>query len=316
MCTIGFVYNQSTVLTFKQCDLTAPTLFYEPEVVQGTAGRYMAFRRKGRPGIWAGVNQGGVSFVAADYYTNSDPGTPDVPLPVQFLATNTHLAPDPNLDRLFKAYESSIADHATARSAIDFLSNWYLKEGNPSDLQHPNFEYPDIALLADTKEGIFLEYYPGDDKKTPQVKTLAVKPDSKDSRVDWFASTNHARMFAQTVDYPKNHSTYLRLARAEALINKNPTLDGVKSVLSDQYYGETELSICRVAKESGEYYTQATVILGASRTASSAAEYQINGNPRTNPYTRKVLSTAGSEARPEHAADEAPSGHLVKPEVQ
>lgn len=299
MCTIGFLYADGAVYTFKQCDLTKQTLFYDPEIMSGTAGRYMAFRRDGRPGIWAGVNQSGVSFVAADYYTNSDPGTPDVSPPARFLATNTHLDPNDDVDRLFKAYEFSIASYANARSAISYLANWYLSEGNPSDPQHPNFKYPDIALLADGKEGMFLEYYPGDDQKTPQVKTLSVQAQN-----GWFASTNHARMFTQTVDYPKNHSTYLRLARAEALLNLNPTTNGIKSVLRDQYYGQTELSICRVANAPGEYYTQATVILGAG-SGSAGAEYLINGNPRTKPYTVKGLQADGLDAPPAYGVGEA-----------
>ena len=81
MCTIGWVRHEGRTFTFKQCDLTAPTQFFEPEVVPGRAGRYLAFRRKGRPGIWSGVNERGVSFVAADYYTNSDPGEPTEALP-------------------------------------------------------------------------------------------------------------------------------------------------------------------------------------------------------------------------------------------
>lgn len=284
MCTIGCVYSEGAFYTFKQCDLTQQTLFYEPEIVSGSAGPYIAFRRQGRPGIWSGVNYNGVCFVAADYYTNADPGSIDAEASGKFLATNTHLDANDDVDRLFKAYESSIADHPNAQSAVAFLTDWYLYHGNTTDPQHPNFRYPDIALLADDKYGIFIEYYPGDDQITPRVKTLTAQGNAAGRVNGWFASTNHARMFTQTVDYPKNHSTYLRLARAEALLNLTPTQDGVKQVLYDQYYGQTELSICRVANAPGEYYTQATVILSMGPTWVGA-EYQINGNPRVNPYS-------------------------------
>lgn len=113
-------------------------------------------------------------------------------------------------------------------------------------------------------------------------------------------------MFTQTVDYPKNHSTYLRLARAEALLNLDPTSNGIKRVLSDQYYGQTELSICRVANAPGEYYTQATVILG-TMPGSAWAEYLINGNPRTKPYTVKGIPGLESDVYPDPAAREAPA---------
>ena len=284
MCTIGCVYADRAVYTFKQCDLTKETLFYAPEMVRGSAGTYAAFRRQGRPGIWSGLNEYGLCFVAADYYTNSDPGSTQAEASGRFLATNTHLEPNDDVDRLFKAYESSIADHTNAQSAVAFLADWYLHHGDTTDPRHPNFKSPDIALLADGQNGIFIEYYPGDDMITPRVKTLSAQGNAVANVAGWFASTNHARMFAQTVDYPKNHSTYLRLARAEALLNQTPTQDGIKRVLSDQYYGQTELSICRVANAPNEYYTQATVILSQGPTWAGA-EYLINGNPRTKPYS-------------------------------
>ncbi len=54
--------------------------------------------------------------------------------------------------------------------------------------------------------------------------------------------------------------------------------------LRDQYYGQTELSICRVASSSTEYHTQASVVLWTDGQVASCM-YLINGNPRTKPYT-------------------------------
>ncbi|MFP2904146.1 hypothetical protein ACLESD_03545 [Pyxidicoccus sp. 3LFB2] len=279
MCTIGCVFNQGEVFTFKQCDLTAKTEFLEPEVATGSAGRYLAFRRMGRPGIWAGVNERGVSFVAADYYTNEDPGSVAAPQ-TRFSLTSTHVGASSPVDNLFHAYETAISEHTTAASAIAFLKKWYLTQGDPGAPQ-PNFKSPDIVLMADSTQAIFLEYYPGDTPGTAQVLTLSPKE-------GWFASTNHARMFSQTVDYSKNHSTYLRLARAEALLGQQPKLEGIRSVLQDQYYGETELSICRIAAQPGQYFTQASVITQVSNGGVSA-DYLVNGNPRTKPFRKKVL---------------------------
>lgn len=278
MCTIGWVREAGRTYTFKQCDLTTATTFFEPETVQGQAGPYLAFRRQGRPGIWAGVNESGVSFVAADYYTNSDPGEPST-APVlgaslsaaKNAAASTTAANDPVND-LFLAYEASIANHGSAQDAMAFLSEWYTSKRFPA---------PDIALIADAKQAFFLEYYPGDNGQPGQVQIL-IPGES------WFASTNHARMFTQTVDYTKNHSTYLRLARAEALLGQQASLDGIKTVLQDQYYGQTELSICREGKQ-GQYYTQATVITHAGPGVTSGAQYLINGNPREKPYSEAQL---------------------------
>lgn len=274
MCTIGCVYENGVVRTFKQCDLTEGTTFFPPETIVGKAGRYLAFRRYGRPGIWAGVNECGVGFVAADYYTNEDPGERQTGQAAKFLATNTFLGLNDDIDRLLLAYETVVANYDNTQSAIDYLIHWYLNEGNLGG-STPYFKHPDIVLISDKSKAVFLEYYPG--------SALTLQP-----KAGWFASTNHARMFTQTVDYSKNHSTYLRLARAEVLLAKATTMQGIKSVLQDQYFGDTELSICRVANSPGQYFTQASVIFNASND-EVWSDYLINGNPRTKDYTVKKL---------------------------
>ncbi|HET6789143.1 MAG TPA: hypothetical protein VFH49_14350, partial [Aquabacterium sp.] len=67
-----------------------------------------------------------------------------------------------------------------------------------------------------------------------------------------------------------------------------PDLDGIQAVLRDQYYGQTELSICREG-QPGQYSTQATVITEAGAGLPAAARYLINGNPREKPYTLKRI---------------------------
>ena len=227
--------------------------------------------------VWSGVNQRGVSFVAADYYTNAPDNTGE---PTRFFVTSSHTGPSPDVDALFRAYEQAVAEYGTAADAIEFLSSFYLTQGKKED--PVPFGAPDIVLLADPTQTIFLEYYPGD--RAGEAKVLTLSPQQ-----GWFAATNHARLFLQTVDYSRNHSTYLRLARAEAILERQPTPDGIKSVLEDQYYGETELSICRIAAEEGQYFTQASVILSASAAGPCGATYLVNGNPRTKPYQTKEL---------------------------
>ncbi|TKD07946.1 hypothetical protein [Polyangium fumosum] len=279
MCTIGWVRVEGTTHVFKQCDLTQKTRFLEPDIAEGIAGRYLAFRREGRPGIWSGVNQRGVGFVAADYYTEQDPGSPDTP-PSLCARTSSHVGESSPVDALFRAYEASIADHGTSADAVAYLSNWYLTQGDPGN-PDPSFKSPDIVLIADPTQAIFLEYYPGDRPGTAKVLTLS-------PRQGWFVSTNHARMFQQTVKYSQNHSTYLRLARAEAILDRQPNIEAIKAVLRDQYYGETELSICRIAGQPGQYFTQATFI-GTAANGSVSADYLLNGNPRTKSYETKRL---------------------------
>ena len=69
MCTIGAFFNNEHTISFKQCDLIKPTLFYAPEILDGINGiRYTKFGREGNTRSWCGINNFGVSFSAADSY--------------------------------------------------------------------------------------------------------------------------------------------------------------------------------------------------------------------------------------------------------
>lgn len=284
MCTIGAVFDDQGVHLFKQCDLTSKTTFHPPAVKFGRIP-YIAMTRDGRPGLWAGMNQAGVCFVAADSYTN-----------------RTYQVEDADVNRLFTAYEQSVANGATARQAADMLQAFYL-----SDNGGQGFAAPDIAMHADATQAIFTEYTPGPQQHRA-VREVVVKR-------GFFASTNHFRVQPDAVVYPANHSTYLRLARAETILEKTPTLDGVRAVLTDQYYGPSELSICRVAEFPGEYFTQATAVFSAG-PAGLASEYQIGGNPLTNPLRPFDVAAALREvarAEPAPRAAASPFRHVADP---
>jgi hypothetical protein len=167
---------------------------------------------------------------------------------------------------LFNAYEKSVAYCNTARDAANLLQEFYMTG------QGGLFPGPDIALHADGTEIVFTEYTPGPNKHAAVREVVVTR--------EFFASTNHFRVQPDAVIYPANHSTYLRLARAEGILETDPSYNGIVSVLTDQYYGASELSICRVAEYQGEYFTQATAIFSA--TGSLELHYQINGNPLTN----------------------------------
>lgn len=267
MCTIGTVFDGKKIYTFKQCDLIPVTTFNEPVVRSGYngVGTYTAMTRQGSDGIWAGVNDAGVAFVAADSYTTTA---------ANYSATNAEA------EALFAAYEASVSSYTTARDAADSLINFYRTMGGSG-----GFPAPDIALIsgwADTEKtqpiSIFIEYMPNPYNQDP-VRVV-------ERNDGFFASTNNFRLQPDAVNYPANHSTYLRLNRAETILQSDPSNTGIKTVLSDQYYGHTELSICRETDYIGtEFHTQATALFTANANTAPVCEYQINGNPKTNPLT-------------------------------
>lgn len=264
MCTIGTVFDGNTIHTFKQCDLISVTTFNTPDVRTGSNGvnSYIAMTRQGSSGIWAGVNDAGVAFVAADTYTTT--------------AANYYTSAQ-QVEALFAAYEASISSHTTATAAAQSLIDFYQTMGGNTP-----FPAPDISMIsgwADPQKtqpiSIFIEYMPN---PYNQASVRLIK------RADgFFASTNNFRLQPDAVHYPANHSTYLRLQRAETILQADPTHHGIKTLLTDQYYGKTELSICRETDYLGiEFHTQATALFSVS-TSNSVCEYQINGNPKNNP---------------------------------
>jgi hypothetical protein len=228
---------------------------------------YVALARgDGNGHMWSAVNSAGVAFVAADAYTTS----------------SLYDVTSDQTEALFAAYEDSVRGYPTARAAANRLTKFYL-DGFPA---------PDIALYSgweDTPQGrrpvtIFLEYMPNPSNQA-KVREI-VRNDG------FFVSTNHFRLQPEAIDYSSNHSTYLRLNRAETILQSSPNKNGVFELLSDQYYGQTELSICRETAYPGlEFRTQATSVFSVGNDGVHC-DYQINGNPRTNPLHRYILEEA------------------------
>ena len=301
MCTIGTVFDASVVHSFKQCDLTDPTVFIPPETRTGKAGPYLALTRKGRPGLWAGGNVCGVTFTAADNYTREIKSR-NMNGAHRLNRTNSNQEEvNDSVDALFRAYESSIADYNNATDAAASLSKFYMN-GTPENPGH--FDGADIALFADHTQSIYMEYSPTgdftfdamgnviDEAGTPEVRTVITQIHKKDAfnpAAASFVSTNNGRLFNTAVTYPMNLSTYLRLNRAELLMLRDPSHAGIHAVLKDQYYGKTDISICRVATKPGQFYTQASVIF-TTLPQGIACEYVINGNPRTKPWEKMTLN--------------------------
>lgn len=266
MCTIGAVFDGVQIHTFKQCDLIPVTSFNEPETCIGSNGvaSYVALTRGTGTGrrIWSGINSSGVSFVAADAYTTSA----------------NYYTTDGQVSALFAAYEASISSHTTATDAANSLAAFYQDMGDGTA-----FPAPDISLItgwADAAQtqplSIFIEYMPCPYSHASVRQIVRT--------VGHFASTNHFRIQPEAISYPANHSTYLRLSRAEMILQQDPSHAGIVSVLSDQYYGACELSICRETAYIGqEFHTQATALFTATPGDAPVTQYQVNGNPLTNP---------------------------------
>jgi len=254
MCMIGCQAERGYMMVFKQCDLPKSVKFFEPVIVGGKDGvRYMKFGREGNSGTWCGVNNRGVSLVAADAYMTKSvtlPSTEDIP------ATP-----------IFEAYCGVLSDFSDAKSAVEYLVGFYRR-----------FPHPDIALIADAKTAYYIEAFNGEVLAVP----IEYSHNTCDNR---FFNTNHFRFLQGAVSYAENKSTYLRLHRAELL---GQTDANIFQILSDQYYGKSVLSLCRdnAITPVGEepYFTQASAVITTNGEQTNIA-YLINGNPKNTKYT-------------------------------
>jgi hypothetical protein len=276
MCTIGTVFSQGNLgigynSLFKQCDLQTETNFLEPVLNQEGDIRYVALTRE-RPdatqsvSAWAGVNEFGVGFVAADSYLKKTPASEEAVVKTY----RERVRPD----SVFDMYLQLISACKTLDQATQLASDFYAGMVSEKD-------FTDILLIGDSAESRFIETYAGN---------VAI---SATSAADgWFASTNHMRMIGGAVDYADNRSTYLRLGRAETVISANPTHSGIGDTIRDQHHGETVWSIDRYAEnfntDEAKFYTQASVIINVPDNPSDSdghrdttIEYVINGRPST-----------------------------------
>ena len=275
MCTIGgSFYNIDGVglqSVFKQCDLISKTEFIAPKVETSDKSiRYVPFTRDrgGEYPAWAGINEYGVSFVAADSYIDADKKD-----------KCTHR--EKVNASVFDMYKNIIASYTTADEAVKMAKEFYENSIYASDTD----PLTDILLIADRENMYFIE-------TVNKVVRIVHRKNG------YFASTNHCRMFFEAVPYEQNHSTYLRLDRAEKILQNKPDIDGIGDLLRDSYYGKTVWSVCRYASltdkngsdtasndtEEDLFYTQAAVIFTVLENSINPAkpeiicEYVINNN--------------------------------------
>jgi hypothetical protein len=201
---------------------------------------YLAFGREGGRGPWAGMNEHGVAFVTADAYLDREHAA----------------AIEPQRDP-FEGYVRIVAEHERAGEAVDAMISFYEEAG-----------VPDILLVSDAEGAFLVEYDPRGGAR--------VLPCSE----GWIASANHFRMLPGAIPFEEDPSTYLRLARAEELLEEDASLAGIHKLLCDQHFGASERSICRVADREGDHSTQAAVVFRVEGGRVSC-NYWLNGNVRT-----------------------------------
>jgi hypothetical protein len=281
MCTIGNVFSTEKGnvwnSVFKQCDLIDSTTFMEPQVCNLNEIRYVPFTRQKSDGTtpaWAGVNEYGVSFVAADSY-----------LKKRHSSTETETLKDWNRresvlktgETVFDMYLGLITRYKNAGDAVRSAEEWYRKHLHKTHATDSNAS--DILLVADGRSAYFVE---AKEESPHAVTVVTIRRDS-----GFFCSTNHMRMIYGAQPYEENHSTYLRLQRAEAILQTNPSRSGVGELLRDTYYGESVWSICRSktirVDQETPFYTQASVLIDVERAGADKprvmVEYVLNGNP-------------------------------------
>ncbi len=248
MCVIGNVFaNNIGHFTdhagyfFKQCDLQEPTEFILPAVKKSAKGiLYACMTRKKADGTepaWAGFNQHGVTFVAADAYLDKN-------LPAVASAG----------DSVFAMYERLVTGYSSAEEAAKEAVRFYRED----------FYGPDILIVGDFNNSFYIE--------ANRHQTVCLH-----TTKGHFASANHFRGLYGMAPFEQNHSTYLRLSRTEAILQSQPDYEGIGNVLRDQYYGESVWSILRSNKitvpEEAPYYTQASVLfslINATKASSGA----------------------------------------------
>lgn len=259
MCTIGTLFNGDTMIMFKQCDLDKETLFKNPILNINDDIKYITFERADNNGIWCGVNNYGVSFVAADSYIQNGDNN--------FYHNSKKDIKDYSI---FEAYKNIISNFKNAKSAVGYMKEFYYKYKNP-----------DILIIGDKIERYYIEAY--------NSQVIVIKLDSSGIS-NFFTATNHFRYIHGGINYSDNHSSFLRLQRSQEILNKECNLRGVIKLLKDQYYGKSVLSICRsdeiVPDFEDSYKTFATSIFVIDNDCDRiSCYYQINGNPRKNKLT-------------------------------
>ena len=225
MCTIGAVYGGKELILFKNCDMVKKGKFYRPKKRKGKY-EYLAFTRKGRPGLWAGINEYGLGIVAADTYTKKE-----------------YKAKKSVVDEIFRGYEKAIADFKTTDEAVKFLKKFYKSRIKI---------VPDLLILADRKKATAFEF-------TPPNK-FGLKSVSK----GFVLRTNQFKILGGGKNRKEDPESHIRFANALALLKKDSSVKGIERLCRNHRSGPGKCSVCRHGKKGG-YKSQASAIMVAGK---------------------------------------------------
>lgn len=223
MCTIGAVINKGLIL-FKNCDLKKDVVFFKPKKLEGKY-KYLAFTRKGRPGLWAGINEFGLGLVAADTYTKKE-----------------YKAKPYTVYNIFKGYEKTIADCKNTDEAISFLKSYYKNKIKV---------VPDLAIVADKNKIAAFEFAPGNKFGIKFSKNFILR-------------TNQFKILKGGKNKNEDPESHIRFNNALKIMQKNSSLNSIMELCKDHKNGLSRFSICRHGAK-GEYKTKATTIMAANK---------------------------------------------------
>ena len=229
MCTIGAInFNQKLIL-FKNCDLKKDIIFNKPKRLKGKYN-YLAFTRKGRPGLWAGINQFGLGIVAADTYTK------------KIYKTKPY-----TIYNIFKGYEKTISNHKNVDEALNFLKDFYKNKIKV---------VPDLVMVADKNKMAVLEFIP------PNNFGIQIK------KGGYLLRTNQFKILKGGRNKNQDPESHVRFENALKKIKKSKSVNSVISLCRDHTSGPSKFSICRHGKNN-EFKTQASVIMTVGKTVKA-----------------------------------------------
>ena len=262
MCTVGAVHNNNgSLYVFKNRDLIEMRKNPDPVISEMDGCKYIKFgidESGTKPGVWAGVNEHGLSIVGADgnsliNYVGPEYGSGE---------------------KTWVAYEEVLAHCKDVAEAYSFITDFYTKNriGGTGD----------IIILADRNRSAAIEY-------TMDLWSIQFNGNTPYTiRTNFFVNLPHIRPKPETSSL--HLSSAHRYARALGLLSHTSSdtgLDDVKRILCDRENGPGALSILREGGTS-EYKTVCSVIFEITATRIQA-HYILNQKPAVDKYQMIVL---------------------------
>jgi hypothetical protein len=262
MCTIGAIFSENGKLfAFKNRDLPVNKENPQPLIEESGNLKYIKFgvdKANKLPGVWAGVNEKGLSILGADGNGLIDYQGPEYG----------------GGERTWEAYEYVLAECSTISEAYHYIIEFYTKNkiGGQGD----------IIIIADKKQAVALEY---------AMNLWSIQFNGNDPfivRTNFFLNLPHLRPQPETNTL--HLSSQKRYERALSLLSATTTktdINDVKKLLCDAENGPGAFSLCREGGE-GEYKTICSVIMEVSEE-QNIAHYIINEKPSINKYKQITL---------------------------